>query len=122
MTTKVEEFITKIRHIPDRVIRAKICCIGKNLLIKADDVADYLALIYKDMPEALRYARKRGMKASFPSFQYLEQLDKLFINKTFLNSLGLSLINMKELDILLNQICQTIADDERKINTILENR
>ena len=118
----VIEFINKLEQIPVRVKRAKICMIGKKLLIRSGDIADYLAVVYKDMPDALRYARKRGMKASFPSFQYLEQLDKLFINTSFLNRIGLALINMKELDILLNQIQKTISDDEVKINAILENR
>ncbi len=118
----IKAFIQKLKQIPGRVMRAKVCTIGKKMLIKTQEIEDFLALMYKDMPEALRHARKSGMKTSFQSFKLLEQLDKLFISKNFLNKMGYALINVKELESLLATICTTVENDEMKIKAILENR
>ncbi len=116
-----EKFIEKIKQLPNRVRKNKICYIGKKMLVKTGDINDYLTLTYKDMPENLRIARKRGMKASFPSFKILEQLDQIFMSQSFINKLGLALVSLKDLDIIIKQIALTIKEDEIKIQAILEN-
>ena len=117
--SEIKPFIQKLKQIPARVQRAKVLKLGKKLLIKAAEMEDFLALMYKDMPESLRHARKNGMKSSFQSFKLLEQLDKLFISKDFINKMGFALIDMKKLEELLATICTTIENDEMKIKSIL---
>ncbi len=117
-----EAFIKKIKQVPNRILRSKVFGLGSLILVETKDITDYLALAYKDMPEALRYARKNGMRASFQSLKMLENLDKLFISKTFLNSMGLAYISQKKLKELVDEICATIKSDEEKIKTIMESR
>ncbi len=117
-----DSFIQKLNQLPDRVLKNKFFYFSKNILVKTADIEDFLTYIYKDMPESLRLARKKGMKTSFKSFKLLEQLDKIFISKSFLNKMGLAIVNIEELNEHIKLISRTIKEDEIKIQTILENR
>ena len=117
-----DEFIQKLNKLPERVLRNKVCYVSKKMLVKTADIKDFLTYIYKDMPESLRLARKKGMKSSFQSLKLLEQLDKIFISKSFLNKMGLTLVNIQDLKEQIKEISAVIKNDEIKIQSILGNR
>ncbi len=119
----VDDFIRKLKQIPNKVKQEKVFVFGPGrFLVKTKNIEDFLAVVYKAMPDGLRLSRKNKMKTSFPSLGLLDRLDKLFLSKSFLNKMGLAVIDMNALEDLLKKLCAQIADDEMKLKSMIENQ
>lgn len=122
MDPDIKAFIDKLLQIPTRVRQGKICALGSLYFVKCSVIADYLSVVYKIMPTSLRTARKKGMRMSYKSFMYLDRLDKMFLSKTFPNNVGYAIVNMRELQVLLDDLCKLLPKDDAKLQQILGNQ
>lgn len=120
MDTK--EFIDKLKVLPLKVQQNKAFALGDLIFVKTQGMADYLSVVYKYMPEEMKLARKKGMRASFRTFKYLDEIDKKFLSNGFLQQMGYSLVKRKEFEAFVKDLCSLVSDDEKKLTNMLENK
>ena len=116
------EFIDKLRLLPVKVQQYKVFQMGNIIIVKVQGMADYLSVIYKLMPDTMRTAKKKGMKMSFRSFKYMDEIDKMFLSKGFLQNMGYSIVKKRQFEELVRELCETVPSDETKLKSILENQ
>ena len=120
MDTK--DFINKLRALPAKAEQYKAFGLGDLLFVKSQGMIDYLSVVYKSMPEEMRAARKKGMRSSFRTFRYLDEIDKMFLSKGFLQEMGYSLVKRKEFEAFVKDLCSLVSDDGKKLMNMLESK